>query len=123
VHYKQILVLDKLGWFSVLRFLDIRRAKADVKSAQAEVAYTKKELQRLQSLVKKKLTSKESVDRARSEYIAAREKMHALQEQLDLAVIGPRKEDIAAAQAILKANEAGSQFYGFYCFRGEFSGG
>jgi HlyD family secretion protein len=47
---------------------DIRRAKADVKSAQAEVAYTKKELQRLQSLVKKKLTSKESVDRARSEY-------------------------------------------------------
>jgi hypothetical protein len=27
--------------------------------------------------------------------------MHALQEQLDLAVIGPRKEDIAAAQAIL----------------------
>ncbi|SHE19530.1 efflux RND transporter periplasmic adaptor subunit [methanotrophic endosymbiont of Bathymodiolus puteoserpentis (Logatchev)] len=85
---------------------DIRRAKADVKSAQAEVAYTKKELQRLQSLVKKKLTSKESVDRARSEYIAAREKMHALQEQLDLAVIGPRKEDIAAAQAILKANES-----------------
>jgi multidrug resistance efflux pump len=27
-------------------------------------------------------------------------------EQLDLAVIGPRKEDIAAAQAILKANES-----------------
>ena len=73
---------------------DIRRSKADVKSAEAEVAFAQKELQRMQNLVKKKLTSIESVDRARKEYTTAQEKHHALQEQQEPAVIGPRKEDI-----------------------------
>jgi len=85
---------------------DIRRADAEVKSAKAAMLYAKKELNRMQNLVKKKLTSKESVDRARSEYVTALEHMHALQEQQELAVIGPRKEDIAEAKALLKANES-----------------
>lgn len=85
---------------------DIHKAEAEVKSAQAEVTFAKKELSRLQSLVKKRLTSKESVDQARSNYAVAKEKLHALQEQLELAVIGPRKEDIAEAKALLKDNES-----------------
>lgn len=85
---------------------DIRKANADVKSVEAAVTFAKKELERMQNLVKKKLTSKESVDRARSEYVATREKMHALKEQRELAVIGPRQEDIAEAKALLKANES-----------------
>ena len=88
------------------RLEDIRRTKADVKSAQAEVRFARKELQRMKNLVKKKLTSIESVDRARKEYTTAQEKVHALQEQQELAIIGPRKEDIAEAKAILKANES-----------------
>jgi multidrug resistance efflux pump len=85
---------------------DIRKAEADVKSAEAEVVFSKKELARQQNLVKKKLASKESADRARAEYVTALEKMHALQEELELAVIGPRQEDIAAAKASLKADES-----------------
>ena len=85
---------------------DIRKARADVKSAEAAAVYAKKELNRIQSLVKKKVASKESVDRARSEYVAAKEKMNALREQQELEVIGPRKEDIAEAKALLKANES-----------------
>jgi len=77
-----------------------------VKSAEALVVFTSKELKRLQSLAKRNLTSKESVDRARSEYIAAKEKLHALKQQLELAVIGPRKEDIDEAKAMLKASES-----------------
>jgi len=85
---------------------DIRKAQADVKSSEAEALFAKKELNRVQKLSKKKLTSIESVDRAHAVYVAAQEKMHVLKEQLELAVIGPRKEDIAEAQAILKANES-----------------
>ncbi|WP_031434116.1 efflux RND transporter periplasmic adaptor subunit [Methylomarinum vadi] len=85
---------------------EIRKAKADVKSAQATVTFADQELSRMRSLYKKHLTSKESVDRARSEYVAAKEKMQALQEQLDLAVLGPRQEDIAEAQALLKAYQS-----------------
>lgn len=85
---------------------DIRRAVADVKSADADMAFAKKELQRLQKLVKKQLTSTESVDRANKEYITAQEKLHALKQQQELTVIGPRLEDIAEAKALLKANES-----------------
>jgi HlyD family secretion protein len=85
---------------------DIRKAEADVKSAEAELVFAKKEFNRMQNLVKKKLTSKESVDRARAEFVTAKEKMHALKEQQELAVIGPRQEEIAEAKAILKANES-----------------
>lgn len=86
---------------------DIRKARADVKAAEAAVVYAGKEYKRLKKLVKKKLTSVESVDRARSNLVSAREKVQALQEMLQLAVIGPRKEDIAEAKALLKANESG----------------
>ncbi|OQK18544.1 hemolysin D [Methyloprofundus sedimenti] len=85
---------------------DIRKATADVKSASAEVAFVKIELQRLQKLVKKQLTSIESVDRANKEYITAQEKLHALKQQQELMVIGPRLEDIDEAKALLKANES-----------------
>jgi len=85
---------------------DIRITEAEVKAAEASVIFAKKELNRVKNLVKKKLISKEAVDRARSEYVTAREKMHALKEQQDLAVIGPRKEDIAEAKALLKGNES-----------------
>jgi len=85
---------------------EIRKARADVKAAQAAVVFSKKELDRMLSLVKGKLTSQESADRARSDYVAAMEKLHALNEQMELAVIGPRKEDIAEAKAMLKVNES-----------------
>ncbi len=73
---------------------DIRKARADVKSAEALVVFTSKELKRLQTLVKRKLTSKESVDRTQSEYITAKEKSHALKQQLELAVSAPARKTL-----------------------------
>jgi HlyD family secretion protein len=88
------------------RIEDIRKAQADVKSAQATVAFAQKEFDRIQALVKRKSMPVQSLDRARSELDAARERMRSLKELHELAVIGPRVEDIAEARAQLEAAES-----------------
>ncbi|WAK03762.1 efflux RND transporter periplasmic adaptor subunit [Methylobacter sp. YRD-M1] len=88
------------------RVEDIRKAQADVKSAQASVAFAQKEFDRIQALVKRKSMPQQSLDRARSELDAARERMRSLKELHELAVIGPRVEDIAEARAQLEAAES-----------------
>jgi len=85
---------------------DIRKAQNDVQAAEADVIYDRKEYDRMKKLVKRRLTSVESVDHARSKLDADRQKLQALKELYDLAVIGPRKEDINEAKALLKANES-----------------
>ena len=81
---------------------DIRKAQDDVKAAEAAVLFAQKELDRMQTLARKKLLSKEIADRARAELDQAEARMRALKELQALAVIGPRKEDIAAAKAQLR---------------------
>jgi HlyD family secretion protein len=88
------------------RVEDIRKAQADVKSAQAAVAFAQKEFDRMQALVKRKSAPQQSLDRARSELDAVRERMRSLKELHELAVIGPRVEDIAEARAQLEAAES-----------------
>jgi HlyD family secretion protein len=88
------------------RIEDIRKAQADVKSAQASVAFAQKEFDRIQALVKRKSAPQQSLDRARSELDAARERMRSLKELHELAVIGPRVEDIAEARAQQEAAES-----------------
>ncbi len=85
---------------------DIRKAEDEMKAVEADVIFDKKEYDRLKKLVKKKLTSVESLDRARARLASDRRKLQALKESYQLAVIGPRKEDIAQAKALLKANES-----------------
>lgn len=85
---------------------EIAKAKADVKGAQADVRFARKELERLQALSQKKLVSMEAVDHARTQRDSALAKLKALQELQSLAVIGPREEDILAAKAQLKADTA-----------------
>ncbi len=85
---------------------DIRKAEDDVKAAEADVNYDRKEYDRLKKLVKRKLTSVESVDRARARLISDQQRLQALKEVYKLAVIGPRKEDINEAKAVLKVNES-----------------
>ncbi len=85
---------------------DIRKAHDDVLAINADVLYDKKEYDRLKKLVKRRLTSIESVDRARSKLDADRQKLQALKELHALAVLGPRKEDISEAKALLKVNES-----------------
>ncbi|QPK61724.1 efflux RND transporter periplasmic adaptor subunit [Methylomonas sp. LL1] len=100
-------VLDKLLHGS--RPQEIGKAGSDVKGAQAAVTLAQKELGRLQHLAERKLTSAESVDKAKAQYDGARENLQALKEQYALTSIGPRREDIQAAQAQLKADQAALQ--------------
>jgi HlyD family secretion protein len=88
------------------RIEDIRKTQADVKSAQATVQFAQKEFDRMQEMVRRKSAPIQSLDRARAELDAARERMRSLKELQSLAVIGPRVEDIAEARALLKAAES-----------------
>ncbi len=85
---------------------DIYKALADVNAAKAAVKFAAKEYKRQVSLVKKKLTSKENADRSKAELDQAKARLNAFNELLKLAQSGPRKEDILAAKAQLKADEA-----------------
>ncbi|MEI8571422.1 HlyD family efflux transporter periplasmic adaptor subunit [Methylomonas sp. LW13] len=99
--------LDKLLHGS--RPQEIGKAGNDVKAAEAAVVLAKKELVRFQALVKRKLSSAESLDRAQAQYDAAQQSLQALKQQYALTEIGPRREDIQAAQAQLKADQAALQ--------------
>jgi len=83
---------------------DIKKALADVNAAKAAVKFAEKEFKRQTALVKKRLASKESVDRSKAELDQARARLKALHELLKLAQIGPRIEDILAAKSRLKAD-------------------
>lgn len=85
---------------------EIAKARADVRSWEAQLADTEVTLKRLQHLVKKHATSQQKVDDAATADKAAREGLEAARQALDLALIGPRKEDIAAARAMEQAAEA-----------------
>lgn len=99
--------LDKLVHGS--RPQEIGKAGNEVKAAAAAAELAKKALVRMQALVKRKLTSAESVDRAQAQYDEAAQRLKALQQQYDLTEIGPRGEDIQAARAQLKADQAALQ--------------
>jgi HlyD family secretion protein len=85
---------------------DIRRARADLAAAEAQAEDATRTAARLHKLSAQNLTSKEQEDNAATAAKAARERVKAATELLHLAVLGPRKEDIAAAKAGLKADQA-----------------
>ncbi|MDA8163018.1 MAG: efflux RND transporter periplasmic adaptor subunit [Desulfobacteraceae bacterium] len=84
----------------------IDEARANVRGEEAnlrdaEVSYT-----RLKGLAGKNLVSRQSMDDAEARLKTARAALDASRQALNLAVEGPRREDIAAARATLKAYEA-----------------
>jgi HlyD family secretion protein len=82
---------------------DIRKARADVAAAEAESRNAELTRRRLDQLAEKDLISKQEADDARAAADSARARLQAAKEALNLAVAGPRKEDIASAKATLKA--------------------
>ena len=86
---------------------EIARFRADVRAMEAKMADAKTTLRRLQQLLKAKGTSRQKVDNATATYTAAAEGLEAARQTLDLAIAGPRREDIAEAGAKMQANEAG----------------
>ncbi len=85
---------------------EIVEAKARVKGAEATLRDAVLKQRRLQNLAKKEFVSQQQLDDADAVLAGAQANLEALQQSAELAVKGPRKEDIAAAQAQLQAYEA-----------------
>lgn len=92
---------------------NVAAAQADVAAAQANVTNAELLYGRQQTLAKQQYVSLQIRDDALRSYLAEqsglaakRQALAAKQQALRLAVIGPRKEDIAAAQATLQADKA-----------------
>jgi len=85
---------------------EILKAQADVDAARIAADNSTHTYQRLQDLVSKHFVAQQQADDALAAADAAQARYHALQETLKLVQMGPRKEDIAAAKAMLNANKA-----------------
>ena len=84
---------------------EIRKAKADLETAQASEEDAKQTYDRIIKLIPKS-ASQQQADDAKGGYDAAVGRTKAAQATLDLAIAGSRKEDIAEAKATLKRYEA-----------------
>ncbi len=88
---------------------DIKKARADYAAAKAEARAAKDTAHRLEKLLPQKQASADDVETARAKAEAAKARADAVAETLALSIAGPRKEDIAVAEAQLKARQAGVQ--------------
>ncbi len=88
---------------------EISQARANVDSAQADAAYSEYQFQRLDSLSKDsagRAVSRQDFDNARFALSSSKAKLKVTQEALQLALIGPRQEDIKQAEWQLQASTA-----------------
>lgn len=88
---------------------ELAQARSSLSAAQAEAARAQKDLARLQGIADNtggRGVSVQELDRVRAAVQVANAQAAQQQEALRLTEIGPRKEDIAAAEAQLKAAEA-----------------
>jgi HlyD family secretion protein len=88
---------------------EIAQARANVESARANVVKAKSNYERLKSAAEisaGRAVRQQDVDDAKAALDVAGATLAVNEKGLDLAVIGPRKEDIAQNEAQLRANEA-----------------
>ena len=88
---------------------EISQVRANVASAQADAANAGQQYARLQNLAERsagRAASQQDLDNARSALEVARAKLVLNQKALELSLAGPRREDVAQAQAQLRADDA-----------------
>jgi membrane fusion protein PltH len=85
---------------------EIAQARANLESAKADALNAKKQFERKKSLLDKNAGSQMDADTAKATADVADARVQVNQKALDLAVVGPRQEDIAQAEAQLHGNEA-----------------
>jgi HlyD family secretion protein len=85
---------------------EIRKAKADMEAARADLDNAQLTYIRVTGLVMQNVDTQQRADDARATLDVAKARLAAAKETYDLMVLGPRKEDIAAAQATLRAYQA-----------------
>ncbi len=74
---------------------EIAKARADTEQAKADLADAKVSLDRTKQLVSEGVLAKQSLDDAQAKYDGDLAKVASLERTQDLAVLGPRKEEIA----------------------------
>lgn len=85
---------------------EIDRAQAEVKAAEAALRNARILYERRRALVRTKAVAQETVDEAREARDRAAANLEAARQTLQLAIKGPREEDIQEARAQLRALEA-----------------
>lgn len=88
---------------------EIAQARANVESAKADLVNARRQYERLKNAAEVsagRAVRQQDVDAAKATLDMAEAKLAVNQKSLDLAVLGPRKEDIAENEARLRANEA-----------------
>ena len=88
---------------------EIAQARANVESTKADVSNARLQYERLKSaweVSTGRAVRQQDVDNAKTALQVAEAKLAVNQKALDLAVAGPRKEEVAENEARLKANEA-----------------
>jgi HlyD family secretion protein len=73
---------------------EIAKARADVNEARADLENYKVTLDRTRALASDGVMAKQALDDAQAKYDGAVAKVNSLQHTLDLAVLGPRKEEM-----------------------------
>jgi len=85
---------------------EVRKAKADLEAARADLEIAELTYKRVTDLTTQGVDTQQRKDDARAALNVAKAREAAAKETCDLMVLGPRKEDIAAAKATLQAYEA-----------------
>ena len=85
---------------------EIAQARANLASAMADAANARRLYEREKFLVEKAAATQQDVDNAKAALDVADAKVEVNRKALDLAIAGPRIEDVAQGEAELRANEA-----------------
>jgi HlyD family secretion protein len=85
---------------------EIRKAEADAEAARIDAENAESNYQRAKTLAEQHFVAQQQADDARAKADAAKAQYRAVQESSKLIRLGPRKEDIAAARALLQADRA-----------------
>jgi HlyD family secretion protein len=88
---------------------EIAQARANVESARADLANARQQLERIGrafEISAGRAVRQQDVDDAKTAVQVAEAKLAVNEKTLDLAIAGPRKEEIAEAEARLRASEA-----------------
>ena len=92
---------------------EIAESRANVQSAEADLANARQQSKRLKGLAEKsagEAVSQQELDAAQAKLDMSDAALAVNRNALELAVAGPRKEDIAQAEAQLRIQEAGLAF-------------
>jgi HlyD family secretion protein len=85
---------------------EIAQARANVESVKADAINARGQYERRKALAENSVVSQQDLDNAKAALDVANAKLAVNQKSLDLAIAGPREEDIAEADAELQADEA-----------------